>query len=291
VTGPINDGQTFRYRFPVKNSSGVLANAGTVTVTITLPDGTTDTPAVVNTSTGLYDIAYLVTMPGLHQVHCEATGAVLGTEVDVWEDSFVAEPASLSFIGVDEAISHLRAETALTSDVNREKVRTLCIAVSNAVELDLDLAIAWRTVTETFDGGRYELNLSTKPPRARDGGAIEIIEVSENGTVITDYILRKARWQLMRGSSSARTLWAGGYENISVEYSAGCARVPPVVRRVALNTFQTAWQASQQAEHPFLDEVARRASLATLSTDVLPSLSRVEQAAYRALRSGYGFAA
>jgi hypothetical protein len=291
VTGSISDGQTFRYRFPVKNSLGALADAGTVTVTITLPDGTTDTPTVVNAATGLYDIAYLITMPGLHQVHSEATGGVLGTEVDVWEDSFVAEPRSLSFIGVDEAISHLRAENALTADANREKIRTLCVAVSNAVELDLDLAIAWREVTETFDGGRYELNLRTKPPRPRDGGSIEIIEVSENGSVITDYTLRKAGWRLIRGGSSGRFLWAGGYENVSVRYSAGCARVPPVVRRVALNTLQTAWQASQQAEHPFLDEVARRASLATLSTDVLPSLSRVEQAAYRALRSGYGFVA
>jgi hypothetical protein len=291
VTGSISDGQTFRYRFPVKNSLGVLADAGTVTVTITLPDGTTATPAVVNPATGLYDIAYLITMPGLHQVHCEATGGVLGTEVDVWEDSFVAEPPSLSFIGVDEAINHLRAENVLTADANREKIRILCIAVSNAVELDLDLAFAWRSVTETFDGGRYELSLSTKPPRPRDGGAIEIIEVSESGSVITDYTLRRAGWRLIRGGSSGRFLWASGYENISVQYSAGCARVPPVVRRVALNTLQTAWQASQQAEHPFLDEVARRASLATLSTDVLPSLSRVEQAAYNALRSGRRFAA
>ena len=89
----------------------------------------------------------------------------------------------------------------------------------------------------------------------------------------------------MRGTTTSPLCWAYGFENISVTYVAGCASPPEVARRVALNTLQTTWQASQQAEHPFLDEVARRASLATLSTDVLPSLSQVEQRAYANLRA------
>src|SRR5215216_2946580 len=109
MTGQIDQGQTYRYRQTVKDTSGVLANAGTVTFTITLPDGTLATPSAVNTGTGLYDIAYTTTQAGLHQLRGSATGGVLGTEFDFWTDAFTAEEPARLLIGVDETIEHLRA--------------------------------------------------------------------------------------------------------------------------------------------------------------------------------------
>ena len=285
MTGQTDLGQTFRYRQTVKNSSGALANAGTVTFTVTLPDGTSATPAVVNTSTGLYDIAYTTTQAGLHQLRGSATGGVLGSEFDFWTDSFVAEEPARMLIGVDELSAHLRAQNVLTSDPSREQLRWTCSVATDAVEGFLGLALVKREVTETFDGGGYYLNLGVKPPRWNNGGSIEIVDVDEDGAAITDYMLQKRGWRLRRGSSLSLAPWSWGYENITVTYISGCTNPKEVTRHVAMNVAQTMWQASQQAEHPFLDEVARRQSLATLSTSVLPSLSGVEQEAFLALRS------
>jgi len=293
MSGPVDQDQTYRYRFPVKDSSGTLANAGTVTVTITLPDGTTTNPTVVNSSTGIYDIAYTTSQAGLHTVRAEATGGVLGTEVDVWEDSFVTEEPGHSFIGVDEALGYLRAQGVLTDDVDREQMRMMCLYASAAVEGDLTMAIAPRVVTETFDGGCYDLDFGTKPPRASDGGSISISQVLEDGVAVTDYTVWKKGWRLRKGTSPSFTPWTNGIENISVTYVPGCAKPPHAARVVALNTLQLTWQATQQAEHPFLDQFVSRTTIGsrtTIATSALASISQVQDAAYRALKSGRGYA-
>lgn len=289
MSGPIDDDQTYRYRFPVRDANGALADAGTVDVTITLPDGTTASPLPVHSGTGIYDIAYTTSQPGLHIVRTVATGGVLGTEVDVWEDAFVTEEHGRVFIGVDEAIDHLRAQGVITTDVDREQMRWLCLLACDAIEGDLGFAIAGRVVTETFDGGDYHLNLSVKPPRASDGGSLQISSVTESGTLITDYTVRKRHWRLMRGSSLAPTRWAAGYENLSVTYvpSAG-GHALRVARGAALNTVQLMWQASQQAEHPFLDQFVSRTTIGsrtTIATSALVSISQVQSSAYLALKS------
>lgn len=285
---PIDQGQTYRYRQTVKDSSAVLADAGTVTFTITLPDGTSATPTVVHSATGVYDIAYTTLQAGLHQVRGSATGGTLGTEFDFWTDAFTAEEPARLLIGVDETLAHLRAQGVITADVDREQLRWLCSVATDAVEGDLNLAIVKRAVTETFDGGCSELNLGTKPPRASDGGSVTVSAVTEDGVAVTDYVVRKLRWRLMRGTTSARSSWAPGWENISVTYIAGCTIPPESTRHVALNTAQLMWQASQQAEHPFLDQFVSRTTVGsrtTIATSAFASISEVATNAYRALRS------
>jgi hypothetical protein len=48
---PYDIGDSVSLAWDVKDSAGVLANATTVTLTVTLPDGTTATPAVTNPPT------------------------------------------------------------------------------------------------------------------------------------------------------------------------------------------------------------------------------------------------
>lgn len=289
MSGPVDQGQTYRYRQTVKNSSDVLANAGTVTFTVTLPDGTLATPAVVNSGTGLYDIAYTTTQAGLHQVRGSATGGTLGTEYDFWTDAFTAEEPARLLIGVDDTLSHLRAQGVITGDADREQLRWLCSIATDAVELDLGLALVKRTVTETFDGGGYELNLGTKPPRASDGGSLTVSSVTESGVAVTGYAVRKRGWRLVRSSWPAGA-WAVGYENISVTYVPGCeyGTALTVAQYVARNTAALIWQSSQQAEHPFLDQFVSRTTIgsrATISPIAFATISEVANSAYRALKS------
>jgi hypothetical protein len=275
----LNLGGVIRLTYAVKNDLGVLANPGAATLSITQPDGVVVTPTVTlpPSVTGQLVVDFAPSQAGLHSVHWSTTSPTTSED-----DVFVVEAPAGLLVSVDEAVSHLRAQGVITSDADREQLQWLCLAATEAIEADLNLALVKRTVTETFDGGGYELNLGVKPPRVSDGGSITISSVLESGATITDYVLKKTRWRLQRGGSLSRTPWAYGYENITVTYISGCAVPPRITRRIALNLVQTNWQASQQAGHPVLDDTSTRIEL---PTNILPSLSEVEINAYRALKS------
>ena len=64
MSAPLEQGETYQYRQTVTDAAGTPANAGTVTATITLPDGSTVVPTIVNSGAGLYDFDYLTTQAG-----------------------------------------------------------------------------------------------------------------------------------------------------------------------------------------------------------------------------------
>jgi hypothetical protein len=261
VSGPVDQGQTYRYRQTVSDSNGNPANAGTVVVTITLPDLSTTAPAVVNSSTGVYDIAYTTSQVGLHNLKGSATGGVLGSETDVWEDAFTVEEPKRIFIGLDEASNHLRAGGIITTDADREQLRWLCEVASEAVENELNRIIAKRTFVETYDGGYDSIRLRSTP-------VVSITTVTESGTTIagTGYLLDKSTGMLYRGTSTSLQSWAWGRQNIVVTYIAGYTNPPRTVRLFALNIVQELWQETQQAPHPFLDQEIEAATSAAFSS-------------------------
>lgn len=272
-------GDTLRFKSDLTDGSGILANASGVTLTITLPDGTAVTPSITNppTTTGKYLYDYATTLaspPGLYR------GQWLFTMAGGATTSFVETlDVGASLVTTDEAIRHLRAAGIITSESDLEQLQWLCFVATDAVERDLDLVIAQRSITSTFDGGCTYLRLK-RPPRADDGGAITISSVTVDGGAVTDYVLRKTGWRLMRTSCAA---WSWGVENISVTYTAGCVNPPRVVRKVCLNAVQGMWQESQQAFHPELDQFADSAVAVAAG-----ALTPVERNAYDSLRSLLG---
>lgn len=275
MSGPVDVGQTYRYRYTVRDAAGVPANAGTVTVTITLPDGTTATPGVVNSATGVYDIAYTTVQSGLHSLYGSATGGVLGTEFDKWEDAFTVERAGQMIVGVDEASSHLRAQGIITSDADREQLRRFCMGSSKALARECGRVLTRRTVTEVHDGGRPQLILRQTP-------VASITSITVSGTLLaaTAYRLANPMTGIVEaGSSWSRSLFGWGYGNVAVVYVAGLAAMNTVeadelldvARTAALNLVQSMWQSSQQAFHPGLDE----SSVEAFAQAALPGLSQI----------------
>jgi hypothetical protein len=57
----------------IKSSSSTLVDPATITVTITLPDGTTANPSPVRLSQGIYSYAYIPTQAGRHVVNWNAS--------------------------------------------------------------------------------------------------------------------------------------------------------------------------------------------------------------------------
>ena len=268
----LNLGSVIRLTHAVKNDLNVLTNPATAVLAITQPDGTLAAGITVTlppTVTGQLVYDFTPTQAGKHDAHWSTT---VPTTAD--DDVFFAETPRF-FVSVDEAVAHLRAAGVITSDADREQLQWLCMVASDAVERDLGRIIARRTVIETYDGGRYSINLQSTP-------VISITSVTESGTTLaaTDYTLKMSAGILYRGSTLVPWNFLWGRQNIVVTYVAGYTDPPRIVRKVALNGVERMWQSSQQASHPLLDEIGAEAVFAAAG-----ALTPLELGAYNSLKA------
>ena len=252
---------------------GVLVNAQSATLTITLPDGTTATPTVTNppATTGHYECDYQTTLSSPQGRYFGAWLFTFPSGATVpYEESF---DVGRGIVSVDEALHYLRAQNVLTSEPDLDLLQWLTFVATNAVELDLGRAIVKQTFTETRDGGDPVIRLKKTP-------VISVTSVTENGVALStgDYILRRSN-MLQRGTTTSRWCWAGGWENVTVTYVAGYVNPPYIVRQVALAAIQGMWQDSQQADHPSMDEFGAANVRAAVG-----ALTPIEMRAYDALR-------
>jgi len=130
----------------IKDANGVLANAGTVTLTITLPDLTTVTPAVTNPSTGRYQVDYPTVQAGRHQVRWLATGANASAFVDIFD----VRPAFPAYLF---SLADAKLQLNSTSTADDEELRTFIEATTAVVERIRNQAIVRRTIVEHRDLG------------------------------------------------------------------------------------------------------------------------------------------
>ncbi|WP_432124059.1 filamin/ABP280 repeat domain-containing protein [Streptomyces sp. C10-9-1] len=123
---PFDLGATARLTAECRDPGGALVTAATAVATVTLPDGTTATPAVTEESTGRYQADYVTTVPGRHTVHWVWTGPA-AAYTDVLDVLEAAPPAILSLA---DAKQHLN----LRSSDDDAEVRYWSIVTTRAVE-------------------------------------------------------------------------------------------------------------------------------------------------------------
>jgi len=141
----------------VIDDTGAAANAGTVVLTVTLPDMTVITPAIVNGAVGIYSASYVPTLPGRHTVRWVATGANLCAYPDV----FNVAPSDPGFIiSLDDARKGLVLSSGQTA--KDDDLRTYISAACPIME-DLVGPILRTARTETYDGGTSQINLLWSP--------------------------------------------------------------------------------------------------------------------------------
>lgn len=146
----------------VFNSSGVLVDPQTATLTITLPDGTTTSPTVPLPSTvaGQLRVTYRPTMPGRHLVRWVCTVPDVG-----FTDAFdVAEASPPMIISLAMAKKTLQIDPSDTDD--DDEIREMLFGITKAVENYKDEAIAFRQVTG--ESHQYDLwSWSWQTPRMK----------------------------------------------------------------------------------------------------------------------------
>lgn len=149
-------GDTARLSYDVKDPAGTLVNATGITLTITLPDDTTTSPAVTNppAQTGKYFVDYVIAQAGRHVLVWTTTNPVTA-----YTDVLNAATTAGGIVGLTETKDHLNLSQALSTD--DEELRRHIGAATRVVEWKCG-AVVRRNVTEVLPGG-CELVLGQRP--------------------------------------------------------------------------------------------------------------------------------
>ncbi len=150
--------------FTALDVDGDPAAAADISLTITLPDGSTATPTIEDGATGVYSAWYLTTQPGRHTYRWLATGTPgpgvgVGAEADSFDVTSMLSGSILSLADCHEELNIPSGNTSFDS-----RIRGYNAAVTGIVE-KLCGAVVVRTVTERYlESGEAEIIMLRRIP-------------------------------------------------------------------------------------------------------------------------------
>jgi len=240
----------------IRNASGAPENAGSVVLTLTLPDGTTTAPAVTGTS-GVYTptAPVFATLAGRWTTRWVATTPNACTFSDVINVA-AADPGAI--ISLAEARAGLGLAQANT--VKDEDLRTYIAAATPVIE-DIVGPVLRTTRVETFDGGAPTIALSWHPIISV-GNVIESFGSNTQFTLTLQdvfagsgldaygYTVDLGEGVLVRRSLGVASLFAGGVRNVQVTYVSGRTAIGGNILLATRRLIRHLWQSEQQGFRP-----------------------------------------
>lgn len=222
----------------VTDAAGAPANAGSMALTITLPDRTTVTVSpVAPTSTGVYAYDYPTVQAGRHSVRWVATGVNAGAYTDAFD---VREAVPPTILSLREAKQHLKK--SLTDDRDDDEIRDWNEACTRAVERFVG-PVTIRTVTQDvqFKSAR-SLALALTP-------AIELTSATALVTGGTSYDVDDLH---LDGATGIVTRTDGGvlFGPLRFVYVVGRTAVTANIRGAARIILQHLWRTRQGPGRP-----------------------------------------
>lgn len=203
----------------VYNAVGALQNAGAVALTITLPDGTTASPAITNDGPGLYSAVYITTMAGRHTVHWAATGA----NACVLDDEFDVESPAFGIV----SLAVVKNELKILRNADDEILMGHILTASDLCEGPEGTNRTWRrtiVTNEVHTGGTTSVQLARNP-------LLSITSVTADGSTLTandyDVDLDSGRLYCSNGGLFP---FSGRRRTLLVSYVAGATVIPAGVR-------------------------------------------------------------
>lgn len=205
--------------------------AGTATVAVRLPDGTTLTPAPTVTTTGsggavVHTAAFTTTQAGRHLVSWTSGTTKLVDIADVWP----ADPRFL--ISIDDALDAIKAGAGAPAST-RDDMPLYVAAASLAIE-DLCGPLISESRTLTTNGGRPSIVLPATN--------VTVTSVTVNGSA-----LAAASYDVDKG---AGVIWSPcltpGVGNVVVVYTVGSMTLPANLRLACREQVRFLWQTTRQ---------------------------------------------
>jgi hypothetical protein len=225
------------------DSTGAAVNPGTVTLSVTLPDGTSASVTTATATTGTYTASYLPTQVGRHVYAWTATGSWPQSYADVFE---VRDVTDIGIVGYDEVLEYLNIPAA---SANENEVRRFIDAATDLAENYVGQVLGRKTYTsELYDGGNEFLRL-------RNPKAISVASVYENGALLNSnqYFIDPTGQRLYRLGSgtlyatNSYGYWTAGVNNVSVTYTAGYVNPPMAAKQGVLEIIRHMWQTQRGA--------------------------------------------
>lgn len=228
----------------IKDSSGALADATTVTLTLTRPDGTTETPTVLHPSTGVYRVDYVPLQAGYYTLTWTATGSNAG----VFTDSFEANDAqSLPIVSLADLRRHMNWDTGVKGTEDDDELLELAGSATDIIQDNIGRPIRRMTVTEEYSDGTTGKLLLRQVPcpciSCTPNRVLTITSVSKNGSPLG------ASAYSLNASTGILTCAASAGSTVSVVYVAGYKNIPSWASMAVKRLTEHLWTRSQQARH------------------------------------------
>lgn len=206
----------------------VLTNASSVTLTITLPDGTTTSPSVTNPPalTGKYRVTYLAVQEGRHIARW-VTATPNTAHVDVFEVRTAASPALLSLA---DAKAHLNITGTGSDDELREYLEAATAVIEERIG-----PVVRRAYSEQFNGGGCRIYLR----RTQVLTVTALTRISDGSTPVS---LSELNINTDRGVITRKNGSAFPTGQMSITYTAGRTYVDPSWTLAAKHILAHNWE-------------------------------------------------
>lgn len=200
----------------VRDSEGVPVNATTVSLVITLPDGSMVSPLVAAppAETGNYTHDFLPTMVGRYMIKWVTTGPNAA-----FTDSFDIRESNLhSIMSLAAAKAHLNMSQSVTRD--DDELRNMIEAVTSVVERHRSEVIPRRTVTEHWPNSSGSQVVLLHHPVI---SITSMIDTNGASVPVGDHLLDGQNGIItflggFRGTRPASITYVAGYEQIPANY-------------------------------------------------------------------------
>jgi hypothetical protein len=231
---PLTIGDVLPFAVTVRDAAGALANAGAMTLTVTLPDGTAASGSpftVSSTTTGAYDKDVLSTQAGRYTGYWLATGLNAGAHTQVFD---VAPAADEAIVSLADAKAHLN----MTGTSEDEEIQAWLAAITPIVEQRVGAVIP-RTHTEQHTAGR---SLWLRNPPVISLTSVAPLFTTGGTTYLPADLIVSTSGRVRRGDGSAFT--GGPY---TVTYLAGRRVIPANITQAVLVILKHLWETQRGA--------------------------------------------
>lgn len=250
-------GQPVPLQIALTDANGQPANAASVVLTITLPDGTTATPAVTNPSTGTYRCDYLPATAGLYEVRWVLAGTnAAAPPVDIID----VRPASG---GAVVSLVDLRAHMNRTTIVDDAELLRVSTEATSILMGELGRPTRRLTYTDTrrarslspdCDRGsssREPLTLALRMTPCACAACRPYRLLTVTSVVAGGVTLDPSTYSLDEISGVLRiwSLYASTSVDVVITYVAGYAVLPEWLPMAVKRLTEHLWTRSQQARH------------------------------------------